>query len=497
MEPVAAGGVLRVTASAVPDNLSDNLPEGRGAGLPREHLLRAVALASLLTPLNSTMIAVALPAVRAQFHVGVGSLTWLISSYLIIVAVTQPIGGQLGDALGHLRVVRWGLLLLVACSFAAAFAWSFPSLVAARALQGVTAGLISPNVTAFLRKQMPPGRLGSALGSNGAAVATGAAIGPILGGFLLAAGDWRLLFLANVPLGLIALLLVLTLRSDRGAGRSALSIDAPSVAALAGVFTGATLIGTAIQHPGPLVIAAATCLLPLSASGYALSYWRRGMGVVKLALFSRRNYWASAAGVSLSNLVQYTILLAMPLYLSSERALGSARIGLMLFPMSGVTVGISPLAGRLADRMGSKPVMVGGAGALLSAAALLSGALGQLPLPALAAALALAGFGVGVQQVAQQAAALEAWPPQLAGAAAGTLSMMRYVGSVIGAAIVATLLGVNPHLAAFQLLLLVVAGFGVANLGITFALRRRSSETGPLPGLLPVPPQAPPLPENS
>ncbi|HEY8837895.1 MAG TPA: MFS transporter, partial [Dehalococcoidia bacterium] len=256
------------------------------------------------------------------------SLTWLVSSYLIVVAVTQPIGGQLGDALGHLRVVRWGLVILVACSFAAAFAWSFPSLVAARSLQGITAGLISPNITAFLRKRMSPGRLGSALGSNGAAVATGAAIGPIMGGFLLAARDWRLLFLANVPLGIVALLLVLQLRSDEGAGRSTFSIDTPSVLALAGVFTGATLIGTAIQHPSPIVIAAALLLLPVSAFAYLVSYVRRGSGVVKFQLFTRRNYWVSAAGVSLSNLVQYTILIGMPLYLTSQAVawLGARRL---------------------------------------------------------------------------------------------------------------------------------------------------------------------------
>jgi Major Facilitator Superfamily len=278
--------------------------------------------------------------------------------------------------------------------------------------------------------------------------------------------------LANVPLGIVALLLVLQLRSDEGAGRSTFSIDTPSVLALAGVFTGATLIGTAIQHPSPIVIAAAACLLPVSAVAYVVSYVRRGSGVVKFQLFTRRNYWVSAAGVSLSNLVQYTILIAMPLYLTSQRSLGSARVGLMLFPMSGATVGISPLAGRLADRIGSKPVMMGGATFLVAGAATLAGALGHLPLLALAAMLSVGGFGVGVQQVAQQSAALKAWPPYMAGAAAGTLSMMRYVGSVVGAAVVATLLGVNPNETAFRVLLLVVAGFGVANFIVTTVLRQ-------------------------
>jgi MFS family permease len=436
-------------------------------------VLRDVALASLLTPLNSTMIAVALPAVRSQFHVGASELTWLVSSYLIVVAVTQPAGGRLGDALGHLRVVRAGLILLICCSLAAGFAWSFPSLVAARSLQGITAGLVTPNVTAFLRRRMTSDRLGAGLGTNAAAVATGAAVGPIAGGLLLGLGGWRLLFFANVPLGVLALLMLLPQRGDPGAGRGAFKVDTVSFVALAGVFTGASLIGTAIQRPHGLVLPVAAGLLPLAAALYVVRYTARRSGVLDLRLFSRRRFWCPAGCVSISNLVQYTTLIAIPLLLGNLRGLDAERVGLVLFPMSGAAVAVSPYAGRVADRAGNRRVLIAGAVVLAAAAVAVAVAIGSVAVVALALLLALGGLGLGIQQVAQQSEGLQAWPPAMAGSVAGTLSMMRYVGSIIGAAMVAAMLGANPGEPAFRALLLAVAGVGLAGVAMAFALPRR------------------------
>src|SRR5688572_9092946 len=111
------------------------------AAPPTLRLQLAVSLASIFGPLNSTMLAVALPRIRDDFGVGVGALALLVSAYLIATAVLQPASGRLGDALGHLRVVQVGLIVLVVTSAAAAFAWSFPVLVVLRSLQGVAAAL--------------------------------------------------------------------------------------------------------------------------------------------------------------------------------------------------------------------------------------------------------------------------------------------------------------------------------------------------------------------
>ncbi len=436
-----------------------------------------LSLASLLAPLNSTMIAVALPAVRSEFHVGVGALTWLVSSYLIAVAISQPVGGRLGDAIGHLRVVMAGLVALLVFSLAAAFAWSFLALVVFRALQGIGAAFVLPNALAFLRKQVPPNQLGAALGANNAAVSAGAALGPVVGGILLTAADWRWLFLANVPLSAIALWLVVRLPADAGLGRKALVIDLPSLLSVGGAFSGLTLLGTAARLHNPLLVAAGAGLLPLSLAGLVTRYRLRGTAIVDLRLFTRRNYVAAAAGVSLANLVMYSTLVAMPVYLGDLRHASDAAVAVLLFAMSVAMVGVAPLAGRFSDRAGNRPPLVAGALVLLVSSAMFALVLDEPPLFMLIGPLLLVGLGLGVSGAPQQSAALQAWPPSMAGSAAGTFSMMRYVGSITGTAIIAALLGAHPDEPAFRLLFTVLALFAVANLAAALSVAKSTPAT--------------------
>ncbi len=435
----------------------------------------AMALASLLAPLNSSMIAVALPAVRSEFHVGVGPLTLLVSSYLIAVAVCQPLGGRLGDAAGHLRVVMVGLVAFVVCSAAAAAAWSFESLVVFRSLQGIGAAFVMPNAVAYLRRQAAPGQLGGVLGTNGAAISAGAALGPIVGGLLLVLGDWRWLFLANIPVSVVALGMVLRARPDRGSGLKALRLDVITLIALAGGFTGLTLLGSAVRLHSAALVALGLTVVPVSLAVYWLRYRQRGHAIVDLRLFTRRNYGAAAAGTALSNLVMYGALVAMPVYLRDVSGMGDGVIGILLFSMSVAMVAIAPFAGRSSDRLGSRPLILAGAVALLAAAVALALTMGHVATALLAIPLMLIGVGLGIAQAAQSSAALRAWPPEMAGSAAGTFSMMRYVGSVTGTAIIAAVLGAHPTVGSFQLLFAILAGFAAVNVGVAMAIERDRS----------------------
>ncbi len=425
-------------------------------------------LASLLAPLNSTMIAVALPEIRSQFHVGVGALMVLVSTYLIAVAVSQPVGGRLGDAFGQLTVVRAGLVVFAVSSIATAFAWDFPSLVVLRSLQGVAAALVAPNISAYLRKRVAPQHLGKALGFNGAATSFGAAIGPVAGGLLLGFGSWRLLFLVNVPLALLALALMGALPSVPGRGRAALNLDIPSLAALAAAFAGMSLLGSSTRLPNPALVALGLALFPVAVAAYAMRYRQRG-GVVDLRLFSSRTYWSAAAGTSLSNLVMYTTLLAMPVYLGDLRGLGDAQIGFVLFALSFVMVAISPVSGAWSDGAGARPLMAFGAATLVGVMAAIALGLEASPILVVVLLMGVLGFGFGLQQAALQSAGLQAWPREMAGSASGTLSMMRYVGSVTGAALLALILGSDPGGDQFRLLFAFLGVFALANVAVALA----------------------------
>src|SRR6185312_5831708 len=189
---------------------------------------------------------------------------------------------------------------------------------------------------------------------------------------------------------------------------------------------------------------------------------------------TKRSYSAAAATVSLSNLVMYTTLIAIPLYLADTRGVGDGAIGGLLFGMSVAIVVVSPVAGRYADGLGSRAMIVAGSAVLLAGSAVLWAVLHHPPLVVLAIPLVLMGVGLGLCQAAQQAAALKAWPGEMAGSAAGTLSMMRYVGSISGTALIAALLSEHPGESEFRLLFLVVASAGVACVGASLLVPRRS-----------------------
>jgi MFS family permease len=351
-----------------------------------------------------------------------------------------------------------------------------------RSLQGVAAAVLIPNATAYVRRAVDLDRLGTSVGSVGAFAAAGAAIGPVVGGLLLAAGDWRLLFLANLPVAAVALLLVLALPPERRTTGAAPRIELPSIVALAAAFGGLALLGTAARSGSALLAASAALLAVAGTAAYGAWFRLRRAGVVDLGLFTSRAYASAAAMTCLTNLVMYTTLISVPVYLRDERGTGTAAIGAILFAMSATMAALSWLGGRFADVAGARAVLIGGAAAITVASASVGVALEFASLPLLVVALAALGVGMGVSTPVQQTAGLAAWPASVAGSAAGTLSLMRYVGSVAGASIAAAVLGASPARGHFEVLLLLLTAVAIANLLVAMLpVRPRPSEMAASP----------------
>ena len=157
-------------------------------------ILLTVMLGVFLAPLNSTMIAVALPDIMLDFDVGISSAGWLITAYLIAMASLQPLAGELGDSFGHRTMVLSGLSIFGLVSIGAALAPSLTVLLVFRVLQAVSAALIVPSGSALLRRIIPANRRGAAFGLLGAGIAVAAASGPPLGGALVELAGWRAIF---------------------------------------------------------------------------------------------------------------------------------------------------------------------------------------------------------------------------------------------------------------------------------------------------------------
>ena len=357
-------------------------------------VLAAVALSGTLLPLNSTMIAVALPDIASATGGGVAASSWLVTSYVVAMAALGPFAGRLGDRLGRRRVLRWGLAAFALASAAAGAAPSLGLLVAARLGQAIAGSLVFPNAIALLRDALPEGHRARGFGLLGSAVGAAAAVGPALGGVLVGTWGWRAIFLVNVPV--VAAAVVLTLRS--------LPAGAPA--------------------PRP----AAT-----GERAHPRWDWAQPL---RLPVFG-----AASGAVALSNLAMYGTLLAVPVVLADRPGWSAADAGLALAMLSVAMIALAPFGGRLADRRGHRLPAAGGL-ALLTVATALLAAMGAAPSAAgLTGALLLGGIGLGLANAAVQTAAIEAVAPRHAGVAAGLFSTARYGGSIGSALLLAALLG--------------------------------------------------------
>lgn len=459
----------------------DTLRTGRAAvraargGAPQPASLNRIqwtmAIAAVLGPVNSALVILALPAVRADFGIGVGATALLISTQLVGMTTAQPVGGRLGDAFGHLRVVRVALVLSLVTLVAAGLAWDFTFLVVMRFGQGVASGLLLPNTLAYLRRVAPIERLGSVIGWNASSAQLGATFGPLLGGALVALTNWRGVFLGNAVVVVVALVLVLRIPPDRGAGRRALVLDGWSVALL-GVFLGAiAAVGSAVRFGQPAIVWTGVALVPASLALYALRFRRAGSGVVDLGLFRRPVFSAAVANAALVNFVGYNVWVVLPIYAVDVRGWSEGLSSVLLFLMTAAAIVLTLIAGPLTDRAGPRlPVSIA-SGMMFVGMVGVTAVLDGPPFWLVILPLSLVGSSFGLSMAPQQAAAIGAWPPSRAGSVSGTFMMMRQVGSVTGAALTAAMLGGDPTEADMRLLFAVMSVFAGAALAVAFCLR--------------------------
>jgi EmrB/QacA subfamily drug resistance transporter len=440
-------------------------------------VLATVALGAMLAPLNSTMLAVALPAIRRDLDVGHGAVAWLVGSYLIAMAVTQPVGGRLGDQLGRVRVFQAGLLAFLGFSLAAALAPNFALLLTFRTLQAVAGAILIPNGMAMLRESVPTARFGRFSGLNGAAMGATAAFGPVLGGAILAFVSWRWLFVANVPVVALTLFMTLQLgRPRRVANAGARAVDVLGIVLFTAVLTLVTLVLSSLTdgQGGRTVLA----LAALAAVVVAF-VWRQRTTDAPAAewrLFRELPFLGASSHILLMNLAMYTTLLAIPFFLTDVQLRTTTVAGLLLASMAGVQALVSPLAGLTADRLGRRrPAIAGSLTALGGALMLVVGLSEDASLGYVAASITILGLGVGLGFVASAVAAVESAPRALAGSAAGTQSMMRYFGSIVGVGLLSGLLntqaGDAPSIDVFRLLFAVVTAMLLLSLASAALIR--------------------------
>lgn len=441
-------------------------------------VLLAVALGGILAPLNSTMLAVALPQIVEDFGASVATAGWLMTGYLLALAVVQPVAGKLGDRYGRRPFMLGGLAVFGLASLGAAVAPDLGLLIAMRVLQAVSGAVVFPNGAGLLRHAIPAARRARAFGTMGATLSLAAALGPVLGGVIVAAGGWRAIFLVNVPVVLAALALAWRVVPARGVVEE----RPPAFDVVGAVLFPLLLLGLALlaiegRHAESLAVPLAV-LVVLVGLGAAFLWREAGHPdpLVQPRFFARRGFAAATLGVSAGNLGSYTVMLAVPILLARQGGWSSFETGLVLAVQSAPMVVAAFAGGQLADRLGRRVPTVAGHAMLALGIAPLALDPG-LPAWALVACLALAGAGLGLGSAGLQTAAVEAVPAEQAGVASGLFSTCRYIGSFAGSLVLARLLGESVGADGFAALFAVALAGSVVAVGAAVLLPGRGAGT--------------------
>jgi MFS family permease len=441
--------------------------------------LAAALLAATLMPLNSTMIAVAMPSIADRFgHSETTTTQALVTTYLVAAIALQSPGGKLGDRFGHWRVITVGQALLAAGALLGSVSPDLAVLAGSRVLMAAGGALVVPATLALVRLELPEERRGRAYGAFGAVMSLAAGIGPIVGGELVGVFGWRSLFLANLPVLVLSAGLGLWSRPRHEVLRPYARFD---IAGSALLTLSLTLLVIGLELHGVLV---AAFVLAGAATFVLFAWWQTRVAdpVLAFAMFRSARFTAGTLVVALLNMVMYALLFEIPLVTHALFGLDSAATGrLLIFMMAGV-VAASLVAGWLVDHYGPRTIAVLGTLGCLAAVLVLR--VDDPSSPAdLRFPLVLLGLGIGLANPAAQTASLAGVAEWRSGMAAGFSSTMRYLGGIAGVAVLGRLLHLTGSradvLAAQHTVLTVFVGVLTASLALPLALGPVARRRGP------------------
>ncbi len=332
---------------------------------PNAHWLAvaAVCVGALMGQLDASIVTVALPTLQRSFHASVGSVTWVGLSYLLVLVATVTAVGRFADMWGRKLLYVYGFVIFILASALCGFAPDLAALCGFRALQALGAAMLQANSLAIICLVVPARSLGRAIGFQGAAQAIGLALGPSVGGLLLAAGGWRLIFFVNVPLGVFgaAAALALVPRSQNLQQKEAFDV-ARSRPLLP--HRGRPAHRHLLRGHGGMDLAAHRRSLPGGDGRHGVvpapRAARRGTPCSTPGLFRLRRFSTGIASAVGSYLVMFGVLLLVPFYLTRGLGFGTARAGLELMALPVMFGIVAPLAGRVADRVGARSLAVSG-----------------------------------------------------------------------------------------------------------------------------------------
>jgi EmrB/QacA subfamily drug resistance transporter len=411
-------------------------PHAYITGRKRTWVVVLTGIASMMAALDTVVVSTALSTIRVHLHASVGQLEWTVNAYNLSFAVLLMTAAAVGDRFGRKRMFAVGLGLFSAASAACAVSPDAGFLIAARALQGAGAAFILPLALAILTAAFPPEKRGTAIGLFSAVTGISVALGPIVGGAIVKGIDWSWIFWINVPIGLLAIPLVLR-RLDESFGKR-VALDIPGVvlitaAAFAlvwGLVRGNSTGWGSAEVVGSLIAGA------LFAVAFVRWELRAREPMLPMSFFRSRTFTAGNAAIFFVLGSLFADVFFFPQLLQTGLHYDVLQTGLRLMVWTSTFILVAPAVGALVDRIGERPLMVSGLLIQCGGTAWIASiARPGLPFSHLVVPLVVAGVGISMAIPSAQNSVVGSATPETAGKLAGINSMMRELGGVFGIAV--------------------------------------------------------------
>jgi EmrB/QacA subfamily drug resistance transporter len=442
-------------------------------------------LVMLLAALDSTIVATALPTIVNELG-GLAHLSWVVTAYLLAQTIVTPIYGKLGDLYGRKRVLQFAIVIFLIGSALCGLSQTMMHLIIFRGIQGLGGGGLMVTTQAVVGDIIPPRQRGRYQGIFGAAFGVASVAGPLLGGYFTSNLTWRWIFYINLPLGILALVvLAATLPAQSSFKRHAIDYLGAGLlaASLAAVILVTDLGGVAYPFSSPLMIG----LIVVAVVGiiaFIFTEQRAAEPILPLRLFRIRDVWVTSAvgliiGFALLGSVTY-----LPLFIQIVKGMSPTESGLRMIPLMGGTLVTSILSGQIASRTGRYKIFpIIGTTMVTLALFLISRMTAETTNLTIAALMLLLGFGLGFVMQMLIIAVQNAVEYHDLGVATSNAILFRFIGgslgtALLGAVLATRLLATNSLMTALDTVFLVASAIAAFGLLLSLLLpERRLRET--------------------